>query len=292
MTNPGTFRRVAGPGVAAISIATAMIGGVQVVDQQPAEASCFGLYDFFYGSDCNDPYNDPSYDPCDIFSPYFDPFACFNPGYTDPTTPSGGGGGGGGGGGTPSPPVLVPGQHVPADRSEADVNGPAYVSPVVSGLVRNTNPDIIFKNEENDDPFPGNENTDSLMTPLLKTRLDRLAELVKTEFPGSKLRVSDGFDIDGEHSDNRPPDGRGSLHYEGRAADISVGTSPTAHDPAKLGRLGQLAVDAGFEWVHYETNPVHVHVSVPRPPELPPIPAPSPPPACTRPPCPISQPEL
>jgi hypothetical protein len=278
MRNPGSLRRAVGPGVAAISMATAMIGGLQVVDQQPAEAlpaHCSGIYDDFYDNDCRedgDTYNDP----CNISGRYFDPFACYYPDFTDPPT----GGGGGGVGGTPAPRVLAPTQHVPANGTESGINGPGFITPTVSGLVRNTNPDIIYKNEENNDQFPGNENTDSLMTPLLKARLDRLAMLVKAEFPGSKLRVTEAFDIDTEHSPRDKTSTEGvSLHYEGRAADISVGTSPTENDPAKLGRLGQLAVDAGFEWVHYETNPDHVHVSVPRDPVLPDTPPPPPPPA-------------
>jgi hypothetical protein len=90
--------RAARLGVAAVATATALVGGLQVVDQRPAEARCFGLYDYFYGSDCNaDPDGGgggsyPYYDPCDPFSGYYDPYACFGdpfgtPPFNDPNNP-------------------------------------------------------------------------------------------------------------------------------------------------------------------------------------------------------------
>jgi len=89
-----------------------------------------------------------------------------------------------------------------------------------------------------------------MMTPRLKAKLDELADLVKKEWPSNKLRVTEGWDESNEHAAN-------STHYEGRAADITV----SDQDNGKLGRLAQLASDAGFDWVWYE-NAVHVHVSV------------------------------
>ena len=88
------------------------------------------------------------------------------------------------------------------------------------------------------------------MTRRLKTRLDVLAGFVKAEWPGTILRVTEAWDEDDEHGAN-------SVHYEGRAADLT--TWPI--DNSKLGRLGRLAVRAGFDWVFYE-NAAHIHVSL------------------------------
>jgi len=142
---------------------------------------------------------------------------------------------------------LTLGQKVPA-KPEGVASG-AIFKPIkrtdaaFATLVRNDNSDIVFKNEEG-------TSADRMMTPKLKVKLDALAVLVKAEWAGTKLRVTEAWDEQGEHA-------AGSLHYEGRAADLT--TAPL--DNAKLGRLGRLAVDAGFDWVFYE-NAVHVHVSM------------------------------
>lgn len=142
---------------------------------------------------------------------------------------------------------FVQGQHVPAG-GEFDTCGPIAgkvrrPDPAFAALVRSDNPEIVFKDEEH-------TGADRMMTPRLREKLDRLAALVSAEWTGVRLRVTEAWDENNEHSGN-------SLHYEGRAADLT--TFPV--DGNKLGRLCRLAVDAGFDWVFFE-NSAHAHVSV------------------------------
>lgn len=147
------------------------------------------------------------------------------------------------------PHELAVGRRVP-DFAEASVLGALDVpilrgTPAFSRLVSYEGPNVVFKDEEG-------TSADRMMTPRLRDGLARLATLVSRQWPDVTLRVTEAWDGQREH-------GQGSLHYEGRAADVT--TSDV--DSKKLGRLARLAVDAGLGWVYYE-SPSHVHVSVAR----------------------------
>jgi Hedgehog amino-terminal signalling domain len=149
----------------------------------------------------------------------------------------------------PEKSQLVLGERIP-NASEADVVGSLEQaigsdSQDIRYLVLNMNPNIIFKDEELG-------LIDHYMTPRLNASIVSLSELVQAEWPGQMLRVTEAWDTQLEHSPN-------SLHYEGRAADLTV----SDQDTTKLGRLGCLAVQAGLDWVYYE-DASHIHVSVKR----------------------------
>jgi hypothetical protein len=144
---------------------------------------------------------------------------------------------------------LALGERIPND-TEARVVGLAD-QPIARGggafksLVACEACPFVFKDEERNQ-------SDRLMTPRLRRDLLQLSKLVSQTWPKLELRVTEAWDDRREH-------GPGSVHYEGRAADITT----SDQDPQKLGVLAALAVRAGFDWVFYE-NAAHVHVSVRR----------------------------
>ncbi|HKZ55196.1 MAG TPA: hypothetical protein VJ123_06930 [Anaerolineales bacterium] len=111
------------------------------------------------------------------------------------------------------------------------------------GLLKYTAfPRVIYKDEEGT-PFPDHYLQDPLIQPLLN--LQQMAEQ-----EGMLIRITEAWDIQGEHAQN-------SLHYEGRAMDITPSLPPA--DPQRISRLAHLATLAGFNWVFNEVD--HVHVS-------------------------------
>jgi hypothetical protein len=121
-------------------------------------------------------------------------------------------------------------------------------------LVGKPDPDIVFKREE---PAPY-DLEDMLIHPALVQPLTRLHQLVQAEWGGAvKLRVTDAYDSLLSHDPaNSDPATRYSLHYEGRAIDLT--TWPV--DRSRYDRLCALALCAGFDWVHNEET--HCHASV------------------------------
>lgn len=144
---------------------------------------------------------------------------------------------------------LAVGERMP-NVPEATVVGAAdapiaRASTGFKGLIACEDCPFVFKDEERN-------KSDRLMTPKLRRSLVQLSKLVSQTWPKLELRVTEAWDDRREH-------GAGSVHYEGRAADITT----SDQDPAKLGTLAALAVKAGFDWVYYE-DATHVHVSVRR----------------------------
>ena len=155
-----------------------------------------------------------------------------------------------GGGPSLSKPRLTAlrvGDRVP-DEDEATAVG-ALAAPIerdsarFARLIRCEDRRLVFKDEEK-------SGADRMMTRRLCDRLARLGTLVDGRWPGSKLRITEAWDEQREHA-------AASVHYEGRAADVTTSDM----DAAKLGQLARLAVEADLDWVYFEDE-THVHVSV------------------------------
>lgn len=91
--------------------------------------------------------------------------------------------------------------------------------------------------------------SDALVTQKLGKKVVQLAGKVEKEWPGVYLRITEAWDTESEHSNF-------SLHYEGRAIDITTSDK----DKVKYARLAGLAIETGFDWVYNEGD--HVHASV------------------------------
>jgi len=121
-------------------------------------------------------------------------------------------------------------------------------------LVTDRDPDIVFGQHK---PPPLTDE-DAMMHPAMLLPLTRLSALVKAEWGNDvKLMVTAAYDSILEHDPlQTDPTRKYSLHFEGRSLDLV--TYPT--DPAKFARLCALALTAGFDWVHNETD--HCHASI------------------------------
>ena len=160
--------------------------------------------------------------------------------------------------------IEIPdGWHISAScsltESETAAAGPMVCqiqrnSCAFSLLIDNRDPAIRYLREE---PPPYNDE-DSLMHPAMLSPLTRLREAVAREWEGQvELMVTDTYDSFGDHDVNQPNMAKKfALHFEGRSIDLV--TWPV--EPARYPRLCALALTAGFDWVHNETD--HCHASI------------------------------
>ena len=129
---------------------------------------------------------------------------------------------------------------------------------------------VDFKNEEVVDSGRtrrderDHKDEDFLMDPAAARAVARLVELVDAEWvdpltggPSLRLRITESYDSLIEHSHL-------STHYQGRGIDLTLSPVPPASRAERVqwyGRLAQLSVCAGFDYVLFEDQ-YHVHASV------------------------------
>jgi hypothetical protein len=160
-------------------------------------------------------------------------------------------------------PDIAVGDHIAASGSYTETERSAS-TPMLCHLERSScgynqlvgivDPTIVYKREE----VPPYDTEDILVHPAMILPLSRLNKLVQTEWGGDfELRVTDAYDSLLEHD---PPESkpatRYSLHYEGRAIDLTLWPI----DQSQYGRLCALAHCAGFDWVLDEGT--HCHASI------------------------------
>ncbi|GAB4414938.1 MAG: hypothetical protein Fur0044_09860 [Anaerolineae bacterium] len=160
-------------------------------------------------------------------------------------------------------PNLAIGEHISASGSYTETERLAS-TPMLCHLERDScgynqlvgilDPTLKFKQEETP-PF---DTEDFLMHPAMILPLTRLNHLVQTEWGGAfQLRITDAYDSLLEHDPpESEPSTRYSLHYEGRAIDLTLWPV----DQSQYGRLCTLAHCAGFDWVLNEGT--HCHASI------------------------------
>tara|TARA_R110001599_G_scaffold84130_2_gene226675 strand:- start:92295 stop:92783 length:489 start_codon:yes stop_codon:yes gene_type:complete len=145
------------------------------------------------------------------------------------------------------PLVIEVGKSYPSG-GETKNSGPAFHTSDGSDLLS-----LAYSNEEYKISIKFEEGnlSDALVTKKLRIKTIELAIAVEKEWEGEKisLRITEAWDTNIEHSN-------GSLHYEGRAIDITTSDL----DKSKLPRLGGLAYMIGFNWVYNEGD--HIHASI------------------------------
>jgi hypothetical protein len=144
---------------------------------------------------------------------------------------------------------VAPRTHYPPRREVlvSGANDPESFDPD-EDLIEYHDPTIWWESDNDGDW--DTENDHQIHRDILPA-LVRLNALVLQE--NATLKVQDAYRAEGIHSPE-------SLHREGRALDLTA-------DGMGLARLAQLAVQAGFDWVYYESpkgGGAHVHASVTR----------------------------